>query len=231
MTQQLTLTAPVIFSLNSVYSEELTQIVLAVLLAMIVGNQLSVSVFDVFLIEKKLPFLPTVRFDRTAHLVARDVMRSEEQVARFTTIEKLVKLLQRLPEHVEHLALVDNRENKYLLGCVSAQKLDDFVVQEYMDRVKAECETDDCQSHTEYLNHQRVHSFTHLLRLWSWHSESHQLGEHLSGKLLSPEMVQKIDREIDMYDLDLEINPSPFQLVQQTSLPDVLFLMSALVSH
>eukprot|EP00698_Gefionella_okellyi_P001412 TRINITY_DN11367_c0_g1_i1.p1 TRINITY_DN11367_c0_g1~~TRINITY_DN11367_c0_g1_i1.p1 ORF type:complete len:864 (-),score=133.44 TRINITY_DN11367_c0_g1_i1:66-2657(-) len=94
----------------------------AVLIAVNLSKRLSVSIFDSFLIQRRLPYLPVPQGD-TLHLTAADIMdRNVACVPRHCSKQFLRQLLM-VPTHTSMFAVVESLSSKTVLGTVSRFEL------------------------------------------------------------------------------------------------------------
>ena len=116
-------------------------VLLAVLLAVLVGNYLSLSVYDSMLSNSDAPYLPALNSDQAYHLTAGDVMDSLEPpdeegppasgkkdvlpvLTRFTTLGAVKQLLKcPFPRFNQLIVIINNEEDRLLLGSVNRKEL------------------------------------------------------------------------------------------------------------
>eukprot|EP00045_Choanoeca_perplexa_P017447 m.253614 g.253614 ORF g.253614 m.253614 type:complete len:1612 (+) comp17541_c0_seq3:233-5068(+) len=114
-------------------------VLLAVLLAVLIGNYLSLSVYDSMLSNSDAPYLPALNSDQAYHLTAGDVMDSLEPpddadsaskavvlpvLTRFSTLGALKQLLKHpFPRFNQLIVIINNEEDRLLLGSVNRKEL------------------------------------------------------------------------------------------------------------
>ena len=115
--------AMIVFELNG----ELTYMIpmlLSVLLSYAISNSLAMSIFDVLLDMKDLPYLPALRSVEHYHLTAKDIMSKNFLfLTEDSDISDIVVLMQHLGPKAKSIPVVQSDEDKLLLYSVQAQSL------------------------------------------------------------------------------------------------------------
>ena len=123
--------AMIVFELNG----ELTYMIpmlLAVLLSYSISNSLAMSIFDVLLDMKDLPYLPALRSVEHYHLKASDIMsKNFLYLTTHSELSDIIVLLQHLGPRAKSIPVVQSEEDKVLLYSVQAQSLRKYLFSYY----------------------------------------------------------------------------------------------------
>jgi chloride channel 2 len=110
----------------------LLPILVAVLLSTAVGRFLSLSVYDVLVLQKGLPIMPTFRLQRSYNKTARDIMR---QGLSFLSLDSTFVDVRNVLRGCDDILfpLVEDLDNKVFLGTVRRAALEDMLNEILLD--------------------------------------------------------------------------------------------------
>ncbi|KYR00739.1 chloride channel protein [Tieghemostelium lacteum] len=103
----------------------LVPVLLGVVLSCGIGNLLNHSIYDCFLRNKGLPYLPFVKI-KSDSLVAKDVMKREfRYVTRKTTLLRIQSVLDNVLDYA--IPIVESDDNLFLIGTISRTTLEEVI--------------------------------------------------------------------------------------------------------
>eukprot|EP01135_Chromosphaera_perkinsii_P001403 Nk52_evm4s167 gene=Nk52_evmTU4s167 len=110
-------------------------ILVAVVVAIAVGNRISKSIYDSIMVCKKLPYLPAMSFDKAMLHTARDIMIDDlDFLERKMSYGKLAVLLRDKSSEHDSYPIVDSKDNMFLLGVVNHDELVALMEKYYQEK-------------------------------------------------------------------------------------------------
>jgi chloride channel 2 len=209
-------------------------ILLAVTLSTGIGNMLNHSIYDVFLRNKGLPYLPFLRVKGDS-IVAHDIMNRELFfVTQKSTIEEMQKVLDSTAEHI--IPIIDSPDSLHMVGVISRKTLVRVIT--YQQKLHS-ASLGEGGADVEMLEMEKENAT--LLEEMEKNSETYIPSPVSSPGLLPPPSPPtldstSIDGRIDLLELSLRnpwvmIDMAPFQVVENTPIRKILFMFSMLGGH
>lgn len=121
----------IVFELNGDITY-MVPLLFAVLLSYAISNSLAMSIFDVLLDMKDLPYLPALRSEEHYKMKASDFMNKNFlYLSTESELEDIIALLQHLGPRAKSIPVVQTNEDKLLLYSVQAQSLRKYLFTYY----------------------------------------------------------------------------------------------------
>eukprot|EP01133_Synstelium_polycarpum_P015762 gene15762-18733_t len=197
-------------------------VLVGVVLACGIGNLLNHSIYDCFLRNKGLPYLPFVRV-KSDSLIARDVMKRELcYVTHCTTLPQIEAALEKVGDAA--IPVVESDENLHLIGTISRTTLEEVL---------------------SY--HERLHSYSSaksplgisetILEVDTYEDNYDENDNEM--KVFSNSIIDSLNDPVRMTDHDnlvqmelqnpwVVIDSSPFQIVESTPVRKIVFMFMML---
>ena len=123
--------AMIVFELNGQLSY-MIPVLFAVLLSYALSNSLAMSIFDVLLDMKDLPYLPALRSVEHYRMKASHIMNKNFlYLTKNSQLSDIIVLLQHLGPRAKSIPVVESEESKLLLYSVQAQSLRKYLFSYY----------------------------------------------------------------------------------------------------
>jgi chloride channel 2 len=123
--------AMIVFELNGELSY-MIPVLFAVLISYAISNSLAMSIFDVLLDMKDIPYLPALRSVGHYHLKANDIMNKNFlYLTKNSQLSDIIVLLQHLGPRAKSIPVVESEEDKLLLYSVQAQSMRKYLFSYY----------------------------------------------------------------------------------------------------
>jgi len=123
--------AMIVFELNGEL-RYMIPVLFAVLISYAISNSLAMSIFDVLLDMKDLPYLPALRSVGHYKLTATDIMNKNFlYLTKNSQLSEIIVLLQHLGPRAKSIPVVVSEEDKLLLYSVQAQSLRKYLFSYY----------------------------------------------------------------------------------------------------
>uniref|UniRef100_A0A8C5D9F3 Chloride channel protein 1-like n=1 Tax=Gouania willdenowi TaxID=441366 RepID=A0A8C5D9F3_GOUWI len=223
-------TAVICFELTGQISHILPMMV-AVILANMVAQGLQPSLYDSIIQVKKLPYLPELALGKYNIFVEDIMVRKVKFLSSQSTFRELNNLLE--TTSLKTIPLVDSKESMILLGSIERTELQ-AVLDWWLSPERRAFERDQDQGSPDHL-HTFIPSRPKRLKrpVYQWPAVNLAVTaragaaiEHGSTTWEEAELEKPVDME------QIRIDPSPFQLVERTSLHKTHTLFSLLgLSH
>lgn len=128
--------AMIVFEINGELSY-MIPVLLGVLLSYAISNSFCVSIFDVLLDMKDLPYLPAIRFNENYSLKASDMMnRNFQHLFKNSTLSDIALILFQLKggvySKIKSIPVLRSKENQVLLFSVEIQSLRRYMFEYYL---------------------------------------------------------------------------------------------------
>jgi hypothetical protein len=121
----------IVFELNGELSY-MIPVLFAVLISYAISNSLAMSIFDVLLDMKDIPYLPALRSVGHYHLKANDIMNKNFlYLTKNSQLSDIIVLLQHLGPRAKSIPVVESEEDKLLLYSVQAQSMRKYLFSYY----------------------------------------------------------------------------------------------------
>ena len=121
----------IVFELNGELSY-MIPVLFAVLLSYAISNSLAMSIFDILLDMKDLPYLPALRSVEHYKMKATNIMNKNFlYLTKNSQLSDIIVLLQHLGPRAKSIPVVDSEEDKLLLYSVQAQSLRKYLFSYY----------------------------------------------------------------------------------------------------
>jgi hypothetical protein len=121
----------IVFELNGELSY-MIPVLFAVLLSYAISNSLAMSIFDVLLDMKDIPYLPALRSVEQYKLTASNIMNKNYLYLTMNSqLSDIIVLLQHLGPRSKSIPVVETEEDKLLICSVQAQSLRKYLFSYY----------------------------------------------------------------------------------------------------
>ena len=204
-------TSVIVFELTG-QMHHILPVMIAVLIANAVSQKLGPSIYDSVLQIQNLPYIPDLRRGKSYTMPIKDVMVREVQyISLQCTYERVTMLLKQCDDTV--FPIVDSPQTKILMGAVRRTQLNEMI--------------------NSYLDFDVFHEEGgrgHLGTYVHYDSDG-ESGGQMQGRLptrqpMAMNSAEQMQQRINLR--GIQFDPSPFQLVAQTSLYKVHTLFSLL---
>lgn len=205
-------TSVIVFELTG-QMHHILPVMIAVLIANAVSQKLSPSIYDSVLQIQNLPYIPDLRRGKSYTMPIKDVMvREVHFISLQCTYEKVTTLLNQCDDTV--FPIVDSAQTKILMGAVRRTQLNEMI-NSYLDFDVFREEGG------------RGHAGTYV----QYDSDADDRNAGHTGRLptrqpMAMSSAERMQQRINLR--GIQFDPSPFQLVAQTSLYKVHTLFSLL---
>lgn len=123
--------AMIVFELNGELSY-MIPLLMSVLLSYAISQGLAMSIFDVLLDMKDLPYLPALSSVEHYHMTAKNIMsKNFLYLTKDSELSDIIVLLQHLGPRAKSIPIVNSDEDKLLMYSVQAQSLRKYLFQYY----------------------------------------------------------------------------------------------------
>ncbi|XP_019861546.1 PREDICTED: chloride channel protein 2-like [Amphimedon queenslandica] len=247
-------TSVIVFELTGQITHILP-VMIAVLISVAVASLIQPSFYDSIILLKELPFLPDIKLHKYYDLYARDIMRKNVLYITYQSTYRDIRQLLRTSKQYS-FPLVDSEESRILIGSVSRNNLHKLVdaqlegVYEHAKEIKQrerENEEDPLRASPERPSSPRLsvvvqsmsEGFNRIFKFGDEADGDDNTNEDLTYIIRSESESSEFLLRLEEQQLSQRaefpstmIDPSPFQLVEMTSLTKVHSLFSLLtLSH
>lgn len=236
-------TSVIVFELTG-QLHHIIPVMISVLIANVICQKLSPSIYDSIIQMKNLPYIPDLRKGESYNMTALDIMNSSaDYISLKCSYKSILNLLS--SSNAQVFPLVDTPESRFLIGAVQrnsvealldlhteSSAMDDDVDDEFSatesDDSKLLLDSQDDSDHKRLIGNKKNRSPRRRgsSRVLDEPLLKHQSAEHLTTSDDSPAEYDDMEKIIDLS--GIPIDPSPFQIVDQTSLYKVHTLFALL---